>query len=149
MENEGVNFQEKILLDIAKRNFERIATNTIRNMQGYKDGLLSGDDTVLKNAWDEICVQVQYERSFYWFAYLEMMEQYVRYEVQKLSEEIQMALWIETSEGYDWSGEVGDVPSDVESSIVDHIIHAHVLEQAADWTNERIRYFLERTAIRD
>jgi hypothetical protein len=51
--------------DLAAR---RIAGQTVASLKKMKAGL-SGDDTPLKSAWDEICVQVQGEESFYWNTY--------------------------------------------------------------------------------
>ena len=36
--------------------------------------MLSGDDSGLKNVWEEICVQVQGEESVFWDAYVETIE---------------------------------------------------------------------------
>ncbi|MBS3948993.1 MAG: hypothetical protein KGZ57_11990 [Dethiobacter sp.] len=55
-----MNYKDKIISDIAESACEIIAKKVIRKLQQLKD-MLSGDDTPLKNVWDEICVQVQGE----------------------------------------------------------------------------------------
>lgn len=47
----------------------RISRRVIRDCQARKDCLLSGDDSVLGNLWDEVCVQVQFRVSVYWDVY--------------------------------------------------------------------------------
>lgn len=51
-----MNYRDKIILDIAESACETIAKKVIRKFQQSKD-MMSGDDTLLKNVWDEICVQ--------------------------------------------------------------------------------------------
>jgi len=46
--------------------------------------LLSGDDTGLKNTWDEICVQVRHEHSVYWRFYLIQIKSMISDELVKI-----------------------------------------------------------------
>ena len=47
------------------------AINTLTEMDST--AMLSGDSG-LKNVWEEVCVQVQDEQSFFWDTYVETME---------------------------------------------------------------------------
>lgn len=64
---------------------KKIVRKAIRELQKEKKSLLSGDDSGLLNVWDEICVQVQYEYSFYWDIYEDYMAQTVTSLAEKLS----------------------------------------------------------------
>ena len=64
--------------------------------------MLSGDDSGLKNVWEEICVQVQQEESIFWDAYLETMEGLLTGFVELLDRDARMALWAVTDEGSDY-----------------------------------------------
>lgn len=46
---------------------------------------LSGDDSPLADAWEEIKEQVQHEKSFFWQAYLDTMKQIINGKVDSLS----------------------------------------------------------------
>ena len=57
----------ELLFDISNYYTKEIAKKVVRNMKLLKDDsmLLSGDDSGLKNVWEEYCVQIQGEESFY------------------------------------------------------------------------------------
>ncbi len=121
--------------------------SSIRSLQGLTDCLLSGEDTPLKNIWDEICVQVQYEESFLWEdVYLEMIRSSVLYEVRKLEEEVRQAIWFQTDEGIYWDEdeeEQDEIYFD-DDKITDYILRDYLLRIASDWTNRRIDKFQNR-----
>jgi len=65
---ENIEFQ--LLSNLSSFHVSKIADSVIKElMELKKDLLLSGDDSGLKNTWEEICVQVQGEQSFYWDSY--------------------------------------------------------------------------------
>ena len=64
--------------------------------------ILSGEDSGLKNVWDEICVQVQSEESVFWGTYLETVEGILLGLVEALNRAERLALWAETDEGWDY-----------------------------------------------
>ena len=49
---------DKILAEIARKACERISRKVILAIQKMTEGRLSGDDSGLKNLWDEVCCQV-------------------------------------------------------------------------------------------
>ena len=52
-----------------------VVDRTITILQQMKgDLLVSGDDSVLQNTWEEVCVQVQGEESFFWEIHLDIIE---------------------------------------------------------------------------
>jgi len=106
-------------------------------------------------AWDEICVQVQTEESFYWeLAYISTIEQLIGTEIQSVSKCEMCAMWLQTQEGSDWltdldfpDEEVTDqtdytsVPYDNESVVA--LILRNVLNEAANYENARIRSYVD------
>jgi len=64
------NIEFKLLSNLSSYHVSKIADSVIKDlMELKKDLLLSGGDSGLKNTWEEICVQVQGEQSFYWDSY--------------------------------------------------------------------------------
>jgi hypothetical protein len=111
-----------------------------------KEGMQSGDDTPIKNIWDEVCVQIQSELSVMWDAYLETINAIISQEVIKLDSAIKQAIWLQTDGGMDW--EFDDERSEevpyIEDDITDYITHNYLLSKAADWSNSRINKYLNR-----
>jgi hypothetical protein len=118
----------------------------IAELQQMKDALLAGDDCGLQNTWDEICVQLQDQHSYCWDAYEETVIDVIARHVRSLERHEQIAIWLQTDAGWDWGN---DEPKDraplswSEDEVVEHLLH-RVFEQGGDWSNHRIRTFLER-----
>jgi hypothetical protein len=68
---------------------------------------LSGDDSGLRTVWQEICVQVQGARSFYWSAYEETAFAYARGLISELPAPVVRLLSAATREGDDWLDDHG------------------------------------------
>ena len=68
-----MKIEKDLLKKFAKEIAIRIAKKTILALQKIEN-TLSGDDSGLKNTWDEICVQIQYEESLFWSAYDETVQ---------------------------------------------------------------------------
>lgn len=142
--------ESSIVRTVARSSARLGARRTIAALQKMNQ-TLSGDDSELKTAWDDICVQVQYEESFFWDAYDEMVRSLVRAYVEQLPRHEQEALWLQTDEGRDWDCEEIEhrepYPVCVDD-IVNYIARKHVYAKADQWSNPRIRAFLERSAMR-
>ena len=111
------------------------------------NGMQSGDDTPLKNLWDEICVQAQDKDSVMWDAYSDTIHSLVLEEVAKLDTATKQAIWLQTDAGIGWSADHEDledheVPSNSED-IAQYTLDAFVLAAAGNWTNKRIEKYLE------
>jgi hypothetical protein len=103
----------------------------------------------LINAWEEICVQVQGEESFFGVAYEETIYAVAEKFVLELKEHEKFYLWLETNEGSDWlfDQEDGDVNLPVVDGgmiqeVTEYIIREYIYEKAGYWTNQRIRDYL-------
>lgn len=128
---------------------ERVCAEVIEAMKGYNEGL-SGKDSGLANAWEEICVQVQGEHSAFWNVYLETMHPHVVSAVEALPERDRRALWLQTDTGSEWFEE--GVPVDADGhrdcSIpydLNHVmeyVSDRILNRAEDFSNPNIERFL-------
>jgi hypothetical protein len=143
-----MDYRDKIISDLARKECETLSRKVIRSLSKMTDGMQSGDDTPLKNIWDEICVQVQGEQAVMWDAYLDTIESLILGELVGLDSATKQAIWLQTDEGTDWSvdNEAQDgreVPIVCED-IAKYILDGFVLSAAADWINKRIEKYLER-----
>jgi hypothetical protein len=137
--------KDKIIADIASKACNRIARIAIRRLQKMKDCCLSGEDSCLKNAWDEICVQEQSGTSFYYNAYEKTLEAIVADLIQGLDENTKAAIWLQTEAGNDWEFDNPD-SSQVAYNNIDiaqYIISCSILPIALDWNNSRIEKYKE------
>lgn len=136
--------QSQIIQDLAKRECERISTCSIRHLQRMKRrSMLSGDDSGLKNVWDEICVQIQYDESIYWDAYVLTVDQTIEGYLFPLTFNVHMAIWLQTSEGRWWDPLEDDEPETLLEDIIRYIRRDFLFRKAETWTNSRIKAFLE------
>jgi len=126
---------------------KRITNNTIKQLQKLK-AELSGEDSGLKNVWDEICVQVQIEYSVSWDEYENMIESIISKYISKLKEFEKIALWYQSNEGWSWlydNAEVEDIsPPVIDQDIVNYILE-NINSEAADWKNSRIEKYIENS----
>jgi len=139
-------YKDKIISKYAIEQCKKVSNKVILEYQKMTEGMQSGDDTPLKSIWDEICVQVQGEESFFYDVYLDMIRSSIQFHITDLDNEIKQAIWLQTDQGMEW--ECGDDNHDkllyCDEDIVDYILNHFVLSSAADWTNKRIEKFLER-----
>ncbi len=111
------------------------------------DGMQSGDETLLKNIWDEICVQVQGEESVMWEDYVDTIQPLILSEVARLDATLKQAIWLQSEESFDWRFDNKDHEGPIvceDDVIANYILKDFVLSAAADWTNKRIEKYLER-----
>jgi hypothetical protein len=125
----------------------RITKRTIRHLQCIP-AKLSGDDSELQNPWDEICAQVQFEESFFWHVYQQTIADILSAEIGELRQFERDAIWLRTEAGFDWdwvdNPEKPAEPPTYSPDIIDHILHRYLLPAAENWSNSRIRAYLER-----
>ncbi|WP_045211262.1 DEAD/DEAH box helicase family protein [Desulfonatronovibrio magnus] len=89
--------------------------------------------------------QFQDSYSFMWDAYEDTIFSLLMSEVKQLEGHIAQAIWFQTGDGIDWLVENENSPNVFydESSIANHIMNEYVLTAADDWSNERIRKYLD------
>lgn len=87
MEN-TVDYNEYDLLEgVSSYHENLIIENVISKLKALQDPnlLLSGDDSGLKNTWEEICSQVQGEQSFHWDVYINTIENFIDIELKNMN----------------------------------------------------------------
>jgi hypothetical protein len=142
-----MGYKDKIIACIAKKACDKISGRVIRSLQEMTDEMQSGDDSGLKNVWDEVCSQVQYEESFFWEVYLDTIRDLICFEMDKLDYEIIEAIWLQTDEGF-YSGddeEEDEIDLYIKDDVVEYIMNEFVLKTADEWTNKRIRKYIKNS----
>jgi len=137
----------------ATANFvtRRVTRKVISDLRRMLD-TLSGDDSELKTTWDEICVQVQLEESFYWAIYDQTVRTLVDFFLSELALHEREAIWLQTEAGRHWAF---DDPNDRDTypvdndELIEYITREHVYVEAGRWSNTRIRAFTIRATGRD
>jgi hypothetical protein len=144
-----MGLKDQIISEVASAALEKVSRRIITALQRMKgSSLQSGVDSGLTNVWDEVCIQVQSEYSFYWDAYEATIYPIIEDEIQKLPAFVRHAIWFQTDQGFAWLCDVEDdehpeVPLDSWDGIADHIFE-YVLGKAGKWSNPRIKAYLER-----
>lgn len=134
-----------LLSTFAEEIGQKVGRRTISQLQRLRDGMQSGDDSVLANIWDEVCVQAQREESVSWDLYLDLIRNLIEQQLSKLKPHEVGALWLQTPEGELWSEEnhrAGE-GSILLEDVVEHVLARYVLSAACDWDNPRIRKYKE------
>lgn len=143
--------ESSIVSAVAQEAARRITRKVISGLQRMKH-TLSGDDSELKTTWDEICVQVQYEESFYWDAYDETVRGCLAGYIAELPFHEREAIWLQTDAGVDWDCEEPEDrdPNPVrDDDIVEYVAREYVYAEAGRWSNARIRAYIDRSIMRD
>jgi len=132
---------------VAEDAAQRITRKVIADLQRIDD-ISSGDDSELKTIWDHICVQVQGEHSLFWDAYDQTVRPIVVDCVSKLLKYEREALWLQTDAGIDWDFKEADDREAypvIEDDIVNYVVSQYVYAKAGEWSNARIRAYLDRS----
>lgn len=135
----------RIVRSLSEQVCQRVTRRAIRALQKLKNGLQSGDDSGLTNAWEEICVQVQGLESDLWDAFDLTVRQVVLAEVNQLKPDERAAVWLQTPAGENWDSEDEDLREGspvAEDDIVEYLTNEFVYSAADDWSNRRIRKYL-------
>jgi hypothetical protein len=135
----------RIVRSLAEQVCQRVTRRAIRALQKLENGLQSGDDSGLTNAWEEICVQVQGLESDLWDAFDLTVRQVVLVEVNQLKPHERAAVWLQTPAGENWDSEDEDSREGspvAEDDIVEYLTNEFVYSAADDWSNRRIRKYL-------
>ena len=128
--------EASVLRDYLNGEFSRIAKAVVRDLQGIKT-TFSGEDSVLENAWDDICVQRQGEESFLQDAYDDTVRQCISWRLNKLPRDLRSFMWFEA----DTTG-AEDVSEYDADELTDHIAGAFVYQLAESHSNRRIERYL-------
>jgi hypothetical protein len=100
-----MQYKDTILEHVAEQACQEISRQVIKDLRRMKEGLQSGDDSPLRNIWDEVCVQMQTEQSVMWEAYEETILPMIGLELDRLDKAVISAIWLQTEEGLEWDAE--------------------------------------------
>lgn len=137
---------------LADQVCRRLTRRMIATLQKLNNGLLSGEDSGLKNAWDEICAQLQFEQAFSWDVYDETVKGLVASDVEKLLPHEREAIWLQTTAAGDWDceDESRRQPYPVSNEeVVDYVVNEYIYSEAGNWSNQRIRSYLDHISRTD
>jgi hypothetical protein len=108
---------------------------------------LCGDDFPLANLWEDICVQEQQQdRSvFLEETYEASLLDFLEGEVDDRDETTRWAIWHRTDAGIDWRVDDSEPPEKWSSEELGRfILYHYVLPAAEEYSNARIRRYIER-----
>lgn len=149
--------EEGLLKEYAQAATTAIAEKAVAGLSKCT-ATLSGDDSGLTNAWEEICAQVQGEESFFWDTYQQVMRDLVLAELETMPRRDLVAIWLQTDAGWDWHSDFehqeqmdGAVPYPRDTptapygldDIADFIVEDRLLSMAGSYSNKHIRAYLE------
>ena len=138
--------EQDIVYTVAREAAERLTRKVIADLQKIKH-TLTGDDSELETAWDDICVDIQLEKSLGWDVLDETVRMIVRDYASELPIHEKQAIWLQSEAGIDWYYEEPDnrEPSpEIDSAVVGYITEKYVYAKADDWSNSRIRAYIGR-----
>lgn len=149
--------QKSLIREYGKAAATLVCERTITKLEEIKD-TLSGDDSPLENAWEEICCQVQGEESIFWDTYQDLMHDSVLGILDQLPHRDIAALWLQTEEGWEWHYDqeteeeqsplslrgknASSIPIN-HDEVVSYIVRQFVLSSAQNFTNLNIEVFLD------
>jgi hypothetical protein len=134
----------------ANRIAKAIVRDTIRRLKEIGGGQTSGDYAGLASLWEEICVQVQRERSAAWDHCVATINSCLVPAVIALRPDERLGLWFETKAGWDWQYDHrdrrGTPPVDVDDVVV--YLKDRVLSAAAEFEDKNTRRYLSGRAAK-
>ena len=141
-------YKDKIIFHVSDSACKQASAEVVRDLRKMTEGMQSGDDTPLKNIWDEICVQMQDEQSVMWDAYEDTMLRLIEEKLRKLDNIVLGAIFLQSDAGSRWEGEIEESnPENVDydiDEIARHVMNEYILQTASNWNNRRIERFLDQ-----
>jgi hypothetical protein len=142
---------DEIVRRIAKGACECICRRVIRAYRRMPP-ILCGDDSPLASIWEDICVQEQQqERSVAWEeSYEASLLGFLEGEVDELDDATRWAIWHITDAALDWRVDETQPPEKWSGEdLARFLLDRYVLPAAENYSNARIRRFIEQTGQED
>lgn len=144
-----MRIEQHIVSAWAEQLAGKLIQDAIEALQKMDSAEMLSGDSGLKNVWEEICVQVQGEQSFFWDTYVETMEGLLEGYAELLNPDARMALWAVTDQGWDYiadhhADDQGAAQAPVEMDAIVDMLRGKLLAAAADFSNQRVERFLAR-----
>jgi hypothetical protein len=129
---------------VAQEAAQRITRKVIIHLQRLTD-TLSGDASELETTWDEICVQVETQKSIFWDTYDDIVRSTVGGFIAELPAYQREAIWLQTDSGIDWDYDDSKdrMLYPVDDDIINYVVE-RVYSEAADWSNRKIEAYKAR-----
>lgn len=143
--------ESAIVRSVAQGAAQRITRKVIASLQ-HMGEKLSGEGSEVISIWDEICVQVQYERSLSWKAYDQSCCALIAGYIAELPKYEREALWLQTDAGNGWECELPEERATYpvsDGEIVEYLAQEYLYTEAGRWSNSRIRAYIDRSSMRD
>ncbi len=144
-----MRIEQRLVAAWASQLSDKLIQDTIQNLENMDSQEMLSGDSGLKNVWEEICVQVQFEHSIFWETYVETFEALLAGDVEMLDVDARLALWTLTESGRDYiddhhaDDEAGlDIPVDADEIVA--MLSDGLLSAAADHESPSIERFLQR-----
>ena len=112
------DYKNRIIRVFAETACEKISKKVIRQLQKMTEEMQSGEDSALKNVWEEICVQVRFQHSIYWGLYLDIIESFIEVELRIVDTNTKQAIWLQTNQGWEWAYEYEDYDDERQTTTV-------------------------------
>ncbi len=120
---------------------DSLKKRVVRKIQRLpKNAMLSGDDSPLKNVWDEICVQVQIQYFYSWHLYESLIRDVCAAILNDLPDEVQFLLSYMAC--YD-KGIDCERGAYYEEEVVD-LLFQELLSYADDYRNQKIEDYIDK-----
>ena len=144
-----MRIEQHLVTAWASQLSDKLIKDAIQSLEEMASQEMLSGDSGLKNVWEEICVQVQGEQSFFWDTYVETMEGGLAGHVEMLGADARLALWTLTDSGLDYiddhetDDEAGlDIPVDADEIVA--MLMDGLLSAAANHESPSISRFLQR-----
>ena len=144
-----MRIEQHLVAAWASQLSDKLVKDAIQSLEAMDSQEMLSGDSGLKNVWEEICVQVQDEQSFFWETYVETIESLLAGCVEMLDANARLALWTLTESGQDYLDDhqtddesVLDIPVDVDEIVA--MLRDGLLSAAANHESPSISRFLQR-----
>lgn len=144
-----MRIEQHLVAAWASQLSDKLIKEAILSLEAMDSQEMLSGESGLKNVWEEICVQVQDEQSFFWGTYVEIMEELLAGHVEMLDVDARLALWTLTNSGWEY---IDDHQADDEAGLdipvaADEIVAMlmdDLLSAAANHESPSISRFLQR-----
>lgn len=97
-----MRIEQHLVAAWASQLSDKLIKEAILSLEAMDSQEMLSGESGLKNVWEEICVQVQDEQSFFWGTYVEIMEELLAGHVEMLDVDARLALWTLTNSGWEY-----------------------------------------------
>lgn len=132
------------LAKIKKHHSKIIVEKTIKDLKKQRDTLMSGDDSKLKNFWEEYAVQLQDEESFYFDNYVDTVRNLIETKISEQPEVIQNLIDFSENENFDEDNEFENHQFSYDREFSINTILEDLDSAAINFENKRVRKYIER-----